>query len=127
MSAVSGIYGKEDSKVTIAEPHSIPIFSRYSLYVNERVFEVPMYICYKAFLSRLLLLGSIWNFLLISFTPELHAMPSSVHLLVSTTYLPVIFPSFIKSYTFCRSLNPTVLYGALIFPSRKNCIASAVF
>jgi hypothetical protein len=50
----------------------------------------------------------------------------STYLLVSKTYLPAIFPSCIRSNTFCNSLNPTVLKGALISPRLKNSIASAL-
>jgi len=44
---------------------------------------------------------------------------------VSRTYRPAILPSRIRSYTFCNSLRPQVLYGALMRPRLKNSMASA--
>lgn len=49
----------------------------------------------------------------------------SLYFEVSTTYLPAILPSCMSSYTLFNSLNPHVLYGALIKPRLKNSMASA--
>ena len=48
------------------------------------------------------------------------------HLLVSTTYRPTTFPSFIRSYAFCNSLSPIILIETLISPRRKKSMASAL-
>lgn len=56
-------------------------------------------------------------------TPK--SSPNFVHFEVSTTYLPAILPSCIRSYTFWSSLRPMLLYGALIRPRLKNSMASA--